>query len=331
MKRWLLTPALVLALAALVHAAPQIEAEPNKEYRITPQAGTFVIVAHTYTGPDAHELACQLVYQLRKRDNLPAYLWDCADKKRAERKAAKDAWQQQYPEVPFRGWYHIDDEYGVLIGGYESMEQAKKHMDEVVKKLPLPPLKLADGKSPYDMAVHCVPDGPNGKMKVERTPISPFATSFVSRNPTLGPTAKKADPFLKTLNEEEEFNLLKCPEPWTLAVQAYGGAAVYVDNRPQESTSVVGKVKDWLGLGDDKHLADQLNAAAATAHEAAKVLRKFGFDAYVLHTRTSSIVTVGGFKSADDPAMMRTAKRLAELKLDVQMKLIAAPYEIPRP
>ena len=35
--------------------------------------------------------------------------------------------------------------------------------------------------------------------------------------------------------------------------------------------------------------------------------------------------------STDDPGMKRTAERLAELKLDVQMKLIAAPYEIPRP
>src|SRR5438034_6270225 len=83
MKRWLLTPALALAVAALVHAAPQLEADPNQDYPIHPQAGPWVVVVHSYTGPDAHDLARQLVYQLRRRDHYAAYLWNFADKKRA--------------------------------------------------------------------------------------------------------------------------------------------------------------------------------------------------------------------------------------------------------
>jgi hypothetical protein len=331
MKRWLLTPAVALALAALVHAAPQVEADPNKDYPITPQAGTWVVVVANYTGADATNLARQLVYEVRSKHNCAAYVWNLGDKERAQMKAEEERWKQQHPGIPFKHW-RIEDQCGVMIGGFDDMESARAFMMKTVREWKeLPALKLPGGKPAYDMEVR-YDEGPNGQLKLTRVPVNPFEKSFVSRNPALGPAPKKADPFLKTLNEGEEFNLLKCPEPWTLAVQEYGGATMFVEAKPQKERSVFGKAWDALwGSDDDKRLAEQLNAAAATAHEAAKVLRKFGFDAYVLHTRNSSLVTVGGFKSADDPAMKRTAERLAELKLDAQMKLVAAPYQIPRP
>jgi hypothetical protein len=330
MKRWLLTPALVVALAALVHAAPPVEADPNKDYPITPQDGAWVVVVANYKGPDATNLARQLVHEVRSKHNCAAFVWNLGDKERAQMKAEEERWKQQYPGAPFKHW-RIEDQCGVMIGGFDDMESARAFMTSAVRKWDTPTLKLPGNKNAYDMEVR-YDEGPNGKLQLKQVPINPFQKSFVSRNPSLGQTVKKPDPFLKKLNEEEEYNLLKCPEPWTLAVQEYTGATMYVEAKPPPERSVIGKAWDALwGNPDDKRLAEQLNAAAATAHEAAKVLRKFGFDAYVLHTRNSSIVTVGGFKSADDPAMVRTAARLAELKLDAQMKLIAAPYEIPRP
>jgi hypothetical protein len=62
-----------------------------------------------------------------------------------------------------------------------------------------------------------------------------------------------------------------------------------------------------------------------------------GFDAYVLHTRRSSIVAVGGFTGPDDPEMQKTAEKILKLKLQTgnprmpQIALIAVPMEIPRP
>jgi len=330
MKRWLLTPAVVVALPALVHAAPPVEADPNKDYPITPQAGAWVVVVANYKGPDATNLARQLVYEVRSKHNCAAYVWNFGDKERAQMKAEEERWKQQYPGVPFKRW-RIEDQCGVMIGGFDDMASARAFMMGTIRKWGLPALKLPGGKPAYDREVQ-YDEGPNGQLKLKHVDVNPFQKSFVSRNPSLGQSVKKADPFLITLNEDEEFSLLKCPEPWTMAVQGYGGGEVYVDSRRPEQRSVFGKAWDALwGSDEDKRLAEQLNAAAATAHEAAKVLRKFGFEAYVLHTRTSSIVTIGGFKSADDPAMKRTADRLVELNLHVQMKLTGVPYEIPRP
>jgi hypothetical protein len=330
MKRWVLTPAVALAMAALVHAAPQIEAEPNKDYPITPQTGAWVIVCARYTGPDAADLARQLVYWLRSKHNQPAYVLNYGDKKRAEMNAVEDAWKQQHPGVPFKHW-KIDDEFAVFIGGFADMESARDYMVKVVKKLPLPELKLADGKPAHDQILQQV-EGPNGKLQVKPIPLNPLASSFVSRNPTMSASEKKADPFLKVLNAGEDYSLLNCKELWTIAVQEYRGDSVVVnqlqDHSATTSGSFLDKLKPW---GNDKHQGDALNAAAMQAHETASFLRKLKFDAYVLHMRTGSIVTIGGFQGPTDPAMKRTAEQLASIRgLDV-LKLFAKPMEIPRP
>ncbi len=285
-----------------------------------------MIVVANYKGPDGHDLSQQLVYQLRSKHNLPAYVWNIADKKRAEMKAEEEQWKRQNPQLPFKRW-RIDEEYGVLIGGFDSMDSAREYMNKVIKKLPPPPLKLPGGKSAYDTMLLAKPDV-NGKMEVKQTTVNPLTSSFVSRNPTLGSTAKKADPFLKELNEGEEYSLLKCPQPFTLAVKVYGGGSVVVTQTDDRSAARTFLDKLW---GSESHAGDALLASAKTAHEAARALRQFKFDAYVLHTRTASIVTVGGFKDANDPAIERTMQQLKERELDVRMQLIAAPYEVPRP
>jgi hypothetical protein len=54
-----------------------------------------------------------------------------------------------------------------------------------------------------------------------------------------------------------------------------------------------------------KKSGELLNAAGKQAHEVAEFLRKFGFEAYVLHTEYSSVVTVGGFDGPDDPRLIQ--------------------------
>jgi len=57
---------------------------------------------------------------------------------------------------------------------------------------------------------------------------------------------------------------------------------------------------------------------ARDAHVLARYLRlKLHFEAYVLHTRTSSIVTIGGFEGPNDPGAERVAQQLAQLRQQV--------------
>src|SRR5262249_32282551 len=95
-------------------------------------------------------------------------------------------------------------------------------------------------------------------------------------------------------------------QPWTLAIKAFNGMC-YVESASRP-TNFLDKL---LGR------SEQLNASAMNAHNMAEAMRKMGFEAYVLHTRSSSIVTVGGFASQDDPRMNSVKESLRPLQFQV--------------
>jgi hypothetical protein len=76
-----------------------------------------------------------------------------------------------------------------------------------------------------------------------------------------------------------------------------------------------------------------LDNAAREAWELMTVMRKKGIDAYVYHERYRSIVTVGAFKSPNDPEVARLTENFrAKEKLNPatgQMALIAESFQIP--
>src|SRR5262249_60711450 len=124
--------------------------------------------------------------------------------------------------------------------------------------------------------------------------MSPYANAFTTRNRTVlhaQQVNNENDPALKPLNANEEYSLLKNKHPWTLVVKGYRG--ITINQSGSASPSFAEKL--WGG----NKANDVLGATAATAHNLAEVLRspKIGFEAYVLHTRNASFVTVGGFDS----------------------------------
>src|SRR5262249_39187750 len=130
--------------------------------------------------------------------------------------------------------------------------------------------------------------------------VSPFHNAMMVRNPLIpheAPTRPKWEGLTK-FNEGEEYSLLKNPKPWTLLVKEYIGGARVLQSQGASDHSVMG----MLGLGTS-NASDTLGAAALQARELAKFLShpRFGFKTWVLHTKTSSAVFVGGFDSAEDP------------------------------
>ncbi len=201
------------------------------------------------------------------------------------------------------------------------METARKALNDI-RKLPAPPNKLCDS---VGIAGPAGGSGNNKGNTVERAFISPFKTAFVVHNPTL-PMEKekeKPDPFLKDLNAGESYSLLHhCKKPWTLAVKDFTGAAVV-----QQQTSAPSTFLDKIGLGRS---GDRLTASAMQAHELARVLREnLHLEAYVLHTRNRSVVSVGGFDSLQDPKMEQMQRQLAGFKLQAppQMANPQAPQQ----
>jgi hypothetical protein len=296
----------MLAVTTPALAAPKVDADPSVEYVVTPQAGVWMVLAGSYKGPDAHNLAHQLVYQLRSRDNYPAFIFDFSEGKRREQDANMAAMQRNMPGVPVRTPRPVEDEFGVLAGGYKTMEDAREAMERI-RKLPLPVLKLPGDKPAYDTMPFI--DKKTGEEK-GTVAVNPYWRSFVVRNPVVPlekPDPNKADPFMKRLNKDEEYSLLNCKHPWTLVIKQYEGVSVI------EPPTTDYKIFKLFGK-DDKN-SDVLNAAALNAHNLAEALRKKELDAYVLHTRHSSLVTVGAFDSPDDPQLLRMQRALS-LKMD---------------
>ena len=325
MKRLIWASALCVALVGtwIVRAAPslapRVEADPNQEYVVTPEVGPWMICAAYFNGPAAPDLAHQMVQQIRSRYNMPAFVFNYADEERKKQKALLDQHPIPFPEAapanaedvrpaPIRRrTIRVEDQYAVMIGGYPDEIAAHKALMEV-KHLNPPELKVKDDSRPFGSVID-----DQGKEKQ----VNPFATqSMVVRNPTVPHEAKKfdkmTDPFLKTLNAYEEYSMLRCSGKYTLAVKEYM-AAQMIQNQQAESSGFL----KMLGM-NSSHADESLNVAANNAHVLAAMLEKRGgFKAYVLHTRTSSVVSIGSFNGPEDPELGRVKEKLARWQQEI--------------
>jgi hypothetical protein len=309
--------------------AGKVEADPNHDYVLGPECGEWLICAASYKGPDGANLAKQMVYHLRSQENLPAYFHVYFDE--AGRQMQKDLDERAkllsgvrdevaanatgVEQRRFRKKIHIEDQYAVLIGGFKTIDAARKMLPDV-KSMNAPQLKLNSGQVAQDIISVGEPTGGRDKMEIRRLPQSPFTLSFVTRNPTNsheGEDKPKFDPVWKKLNADESYSLLECKKPYTLVVKQYCGASYIGPQNAPESTFLA-----KLGIGSSKSV-DTLGAAYLNAHNLAEALRKMKFDAYVLHTRGISYVTVGAFASADDPELKKMQEAFtSSVKVDTK-------------
>jgi hypothetical protein len=146
--------------------------------------------------------------------------------------------------------------------------------------------------------------------------VNPFMNSFVIRNPAAPHLSaqQKFDPAWKTLNSGEPYSLLKNKQNYTLVVKVFTAPANYQSsiNQPAQSNSIMAK----LGFGNKPK--DFLEATALQAQEWARYLRHLNFEAYVLHMRNGSLVTVGGFGSQEDAELLQMQQKLGAFRLNPQ-------------
>jgi hypothetical protein len=313
---------------------PDGTAAPPPLYPVTPEAGPWMILAASYGGPNAPELAGQLVLEIRNRHHMPAWIFNYADaERRRQYQEEQERIRRLTPDVQVRHrTIRVPEQCAVLIGGYPDADTASAVLKKV-RNLPLPELKLASGLNPYDTMLVATPNEEKKGMELKRAPINPFSTAFVVRNPSLPKQEQpknQVDPFWKELNAYEDYSLLKNPKAWTLVVKEYLGNTVI---QPSSGGSSFMKL---FGMGSFS--GDGLSAAGQQAHELASFLSKLGFKAYVLHTRFSSIVTVGGFDSLEDPELQRVQRQVQTLQFKAaqgsvpdSLKLFAnpAPMQVP--
>jgi hypothetical protein len=332
MRHWLCSLGCALALWITISPIQAEEANPSKDYNITPEAGPWVICATCYTGEEAASLAHQTVLQLRSRDNLRAYVHNFSAQLRQQQQEYTQELTRDMPGVPKRT-IRVEDQYGVLIGGFKDIDSARAALEKV-KQLQPPTPVLKNGQV-YERNLYLhEKDKPDGKMYTGK--LNPFANSFVARNPTVPhekPNQEAFDPFWKQLNADESYSLLENKHLWTLVIKQYQGLNVVAPK--EEGSSLLQK----LGLGDDS--GKLINAAGMNAHNMAEALRKMKFEAYVLHTRNSSLVTIGGYDAPDDPKLLQMQQTIMSHSKhsanpgdpNAQMELFVQPMpmKVPRP
>src|SRR5947209_1600836 len=238
------------APGAPAQPAPGAAAGPAAAlYPVTPEAGAWLICAASYMGPDAPELARQVVLELRNRHHLPAFVFNHADEERRRMREEFERIRQLQPDVPrARRTVRLEEQCAVLVGGYADFEGASAALKDV-KALPTPELKLTGDRLPCEMVSEYKPDPETKQMMVRRVPVNPFQNAFVIRNPSVPKPAReapKADPFWWKLNADEDYSLLSCPKAYTLVVKEYTGTCVL---QPSSGKS---NFLNLLGMGGDK-------------------------------------------------------------------------------
>lgn len=308
MHKFLTALTLLAAFACGSLRAQQPRFDPPEQYNVTPQAGAFMICAASFTGPGSGILATELVEDLRKKYKLPTYLFN---RSRAEQQRQRQEWENMRKlvprdEVPNAVVRHvrIPDQYAVLVGGYKDQETARKALTEL-RKITVD-RKFCD-KTVTELGTEKITiknkDG-NATQVTGAYYENPFNRAFVVPNPTVPVqrVAEKApDAGLRKINEGEDLSVYHCRKPWTMVVAVFQGAGNF--NTKDERTLF----DKMFGLNKGEPLA----ASGVNAHNLCAVLRNLRddkgrprpFEAYVLHTRHASVVTVGGFDGKDDPRM----------------------------
>src|SRR5437870_6644752 len=99
MKRLLFAWAGLASLVMASAAQARVEADPNKDYKVTPDVGPWMICATCYEGELATQLGHEMVLELRSRFDLPAYVMNKGEAERRRQLEEWQRWHQQFPEA----------------------------------------------------------------------------------------------------------------------------------------------------------------------------------------------------------------------------------------
>jgi hypothetical protein len=279
---------------------------PIEPFVITKQNGPFMVLAHTFRGPDAARYAQALVIELRNKFQLPAYIFFA--KIQPGRSNIRgipptapvpvQEGEQMMPPEKYRNY----DEAAVLVGDCKTVEDARELLKTVKKLRPesldkLPSIyawRMGTGlkrailtTNPLVAAQYLYPG--------RGVPLKPGQVIDPSVVTAAFETAHKPDPLLKRMNRGPH-TVYSCPGPFVLQVAEFSG---------RSTTNI-----QAAGMLNERELAKSpLAAAADEAEKLAEALSKArslnkGLRPYVLHDRTSSKVFLGPFRNGNDPALI---------------------------
>jgi len=272
----------------------KVEADPKKEYKVTEINGPWMICVMSYSGDNAENQAKELVFELRKRYKLHAYIHEMTFDH------TKDVNLGNLPGAPTQrriATGNLSREWAVLIGDFQSFSD--NDINETLKKL------KSNAISPECLKGTNASDSKSVGEKVKnyrkearqelKNNLAPLACSFKTPNPVLpkeyfAEQKKYMDDFVVSINSRTPYSILNCRGKYTIMVAKFTGK-MYI--RPSEIEEIESGKRDITK-------ESKLIVAAENAEKLCESLRKQGFEAYTFHDRTASIVTVGAFNHLGD-------------------------------
>ena len=282
-----------------------VDADPNKTYSLSEANGPWMIMACSLSGDGAEKQAQELVYELRKRYKLPAYVYkgrfdpgeaqgrgldeygNLKKWKYQQFKDSKDKEQARHPKLA---------EVAVLVGEYQSAEDSDAQtMLQKIKYATPQCLEVKDGKETHQDLTgwRMIQKQVYEAIGSEKKKFGPMGHAFLAPNPMLPSDyfsqRKGVDEEIVVLNKGVPYSLLDCQGKYTVQVATFKGQVVI---KQEEIKAIQEGRKEMKGeLAEAAKKADQLTAA----------LRMKGYEAYQFHDRSLSIVTVGSFNSVGTP------------------------------
>jgi hypothetical protein len=273
---------------SLVPFTKRIEADPNKRYDLKQVDGPWMILAASFAGANGEKQANQLMLELRRELNRPVYThMRVFDFTAPVRGVGIDRYARPR-QMKYRQDTRIE-EVAVLVGDYDSAESSD--IQKTLKKIKIIWPSSLDYRGKKETTQRFV-----GlrmfQRKIsgddERQSKGPMGNAFVTRNPLLPEdyfVPKGVDSFVVKLNRRNPFNLLENPARYTVQIATFQG-----------KSSMNLTDADQIGIN-----TAALDFAAEKADKIAAELRHKGVQAWVLHDRFESVVTVGGFRSLGTP------------------------------
>jgi hypothetical protein len=269
----------------------KVDADPSKNYELDEQHGPWMIMAASFVGPTAEQQSHDLVLELRQGFKLEAYSF------RRTYDFSKPTEGLGYSRYggPRRMRYLSNqkfDEIAVLIGHFSSIEDSRidKTLEQLKYARPESLNPDKQGASSQRLAGWRMLFNRMSSNPAERSK-GPMSAAFVTRNPLLPAelfVAKGIDPFVVEMNKDLPHSLLKCPGRYTVRIASLRG----VDTM---------KPAEFERLTSDPTKTSKLDKAAIKASQLCAALREKGVEAYELHDRTESIVTIGSFNEVGVP------------------------------
>lgn len=294
--------ATVLVVASAASATPpwkklipfkSVEADSSKSYWLTEDHGPWLIFATSFAGEGAEQQAHELVYELRKKYKMEAYIhkrhfdFDKPVYGRGMNRYGGPRRMRYMNAASF-------DEYAVLVGNYATHDAPPA--EEMLEKVKTAKPECLNLGPELDKSAQrfTVLRELQRMVNPDKRKMGPMRRAFIARNPLLPKeffVGSGLDPFVANMNKGVEHSLLDCPGNYTVRVASFRGKSYFVGEGEGEDE----KDRKLLGALPGFGEPSGLELAAINAHKLTEALRARGVEAYEFHDRCESIVTVGSF------------------------------------